>query len=206
MKNKQTRRRSSAALTLLLVAAQAAVAAPAALARYGVAVYSDLCTEAQTGDVGGQRVTLHRYAEGDSVIYEFTAGSLSWPVVATDVSIDDGTGVLTFNVQEVPNGAPRTVIGRFSQRGRTLTLDGGYCVDGSMPMRLTKVTDFSRALPACKACPAPKADAMPAEMPAAPAMPPDPDPAPTLEQEEQREQQRQNPPVPVTPLDLPLSR
>ena len=213
--NKQSLRRCrGVALALLLAAPASALAASAGLPRYGVAVYSDLCQEPETGDIGGQRITLHRYAEGDSVIYEFTAGGLSLPVVATDVLLDDKTGALTFNVQEVPNGAPRTVIGRFAQRGRTLTLAGGYCADGALPMRLAKVSDFGRALPSCKACPpAPQAEP-PADDGAAPAAAPapdDPQAAPTLEQQEQKEQQQQleqrrraspdnGNPAPVTPL------
>ena len=60
------------AALLLAGATGAAVAAkgkkPAGLERYGVAVYSDLCLQKDSGEIGGQRVTLHRFAEADSVI------------------------------------------------------------------------------------------------------------------------------------------
>src|SRR5213595_3982560 len=79
-----------AACTLL--ALTAAIAAPgkrpaggSGLPRYGVMVYSDLCVHGDSGEFGGQRVTLQRFAEADTVIYEYTAGGLSWPLVATDV-------------------------------------------------------------------------------------------------------------------------
>jgi len=140
-------------VSAVLLMSAAAVAGGKGLPRYGVAVYSDLCVESESGDVGGQRISLHRFAEGDSVIYEFTAGGLSTPLVASDVSIDDGTGVLTFTVT-VADNEERTVIGRFARDGRTLTLTGGYdCGDIAVPMRLSKISNFSRPPPACRACP-----------------------------------------------------
>jgi hypothetical protein len=194
----------AAVMYLMPGAAPARAAGPAPLARYGVVVYSDLCVERKSGDIGGQRISLHRFAEDDSVIYEFTAGSLSWPVVATDVVIDDRTGVLTFSVQETPDAPARTVIGRFSERGRTLTLDGGYCADASMPIVLPRVSDFGRALPACQACPAPAPSAVPADSPPAAAQQPaGHDSAPTLEQQELLQQRERNTPVPVSPAAAP---
>lgn len=165
-----------------------------AIPRYGVAVYSDLCLDADSGDIGGQRISLHRYADGDSLFYEYTAGALSQPVVASDIDIDDNRGVLTFNVAG-QDGRERTVVGRFTERGRTLTLDGGYCADASMPMRLSRVSDFSRPLKNCKACPpgqeSPVHDAAAPEpvvaAPPAPAASADDDDGPTLEQQEQRQ-------------------
>lgn len=152
VRHRQVRR---AAFALLLMSGAAlAAAANKGLPRYGVAVYSDLCVEGDSGEIGGQRISLHRFAEGDSVIYEFTAGGLSMPLVASDVSIDDATGVLTFTVA-VSDSEERTIIGRFAKDGRVLTLTGGYCGDAALPMRLNRVGDFSRPLAACRACPAP---------------------------------------------------
>ena len=151
-----------AACTLL--ALTAAIAAPgkrsagprvgSGLPRYGVMVYSDLCVHGDSGEFGGQRVTLQRFAEADSVIYEYTAGGLSWPLVATDVNVDPRGRMMYFTVQE--GEEERTISGRFSPDGETLTLDGGYCDDHSQPMVLGKVRDFSRNAAACKACTAPK--------------------------------------------------
>jgi hypothetical protein len=150
------------ALAALLVTAAALAPAVAGLPRHGVAVYSDLCLEKASGDIGGQRITLHRYAEGDTAIYEFTAGGLSMPVVASDTSIDDKTGVLTFTVA-VADGDERTILGKFSRDGRSLTLTGGYCGAAAYPMRLARVHNFSRPLRDCKPCP----EAPPAPMPPA---------------------------------------
>jgi hypothetical protein len=175
--NKRTWR---AALTLCASMLATASVPAAGLPRHGVAVYSDLCLEKASGDIGGQRITLHRFAEGDTAIYEFTAGGLSMPVVASDTSIDDKTGVLTFTVT-VADGDERTILGKFSRDGRALTLTGGYCGAAAYPMRLSRVSDFSRPLRDCKPCPAQPdtpapdtpADAAPgAPDTAAPAVPP----------------------------------
>lgn len=124
------------------------------LPRHGVMVYSDLCVHEDSGEYGGQRVTLQRFAEADTVVYEYTAGGLSWPLVATDVNVDPRGRMMYFTVQE--GEEERTISGKFSPDGETLTLDGGYCEDHSQPMVLAKVRDFSRTAAACKACPAPK--------------------------------------------------
>jgi hypothetical protein len=117
-------------------------------------VYSDLCVHEGSGEYGGQRITLQRFAEVDTVIYEYTAGGLSWPLVATDVNVDPRGKMMYFTVQE--GEEERTISGKFSPGGDTLTLDGGYCDDQSQPMVLSKVRDFGRAAKACKACPAHK--------------------------------------------------
>lgn len=147
-----------------LVALTAAIAAPGkrisvpravqGLPRHGVVVYSDLCVHEDTGEFGGQRITLQRFAEADSVIYEYTAGGLSWPLVATDVNVDPRGKMMYFTVQE--GEEVRTISGKFSPEGETLTLDGGYCDDQSQPMVLTRIRDFSRNAGPCKRCPSPK--------------------------------------------------
>lgn len=125
------------------------------LPRYGMAVFSDLCVNAENGDFGGQRITVQRFAEVDTVIYEFTAGGLSWPVVASDVNIDPRGKMLYFTVQPEA-GDERTISGKLADNGNTLVLDGGYCGDPALPTKLKKVTDFGRTMGVCKPCPAPK--------------------------------------------------
>lgn len=131
-------------------------AAPAgALPRYGVVVYSDLCIHPDSGEFGGQRITLQRFSEVDTVLYEYTAGGLSWPVVASEVTIDPRGQQLYFTVQP-PDEDERTISGKLADGGKTLVLDGGYCGDAAVPMRLSLVTDFGRKAGVCRACPAPK--------------------------------------------------
>src|SRR5471030_3423386 len=150
------------AVALILLASCAAIAAPhlarapaAGLPRYGMVVYSDLCVNDDSGEFGGQRITLQRFNEVDTVIYEYTAGGLSWPVVASDVTIDPRGRQFYFTVQP-PEEEERTINGRLSDDGKTLVLDGGYCGDEAVPMRLPLVTDFGRKAADCGACPAPK--------------------------------------------------
>ena len=145
----------------ILLASCAVLAAPKAsrkpggLPRYGMVVFSDLCIHPGSGEFGGQRITLQRFAEVDTVLYEYTAGGLSWPVVASDVNIDPRGQQMYFTVQP-PDEELRTIAGKIADGGRTLVLDGGYCGDEAVPMRLPLVTDFSRKAGACRECPAPK--------------------------------------------------
>jgi flagellar basal body rod protein FlgG len=96
---------------------------------------------------------LLRFAEVDTVVYEFTAGSLSWPVLATDVNIDPPMGALYFTVQTA-DGEQRTISGKLSGDRQSLTLAGGYCANAAVPIKLARVTDFGRSLKACTPCPA----------------------------------------------------
>lgn len=148
---------------LILLASCAAIAAPkaarkqpraATLPRYGMVVFSDLCVHPDGGDFGGQRITLQRFAEVDTVLYEYTAGGLSWPLVASDVNIDPRGRQLYFTVQ-LPEEDERTISGKLSEDGQALLLDGSYCED-EVPMRLPLVKDFSRQAGPCRACPSQK--------------------------------------------------
>ncbi len=167
MPGMKTAYRTAGAALLASAALTAAIASPKGgrkpvpegqgFPRYGMAVYSDLCVHPDSGEYGGQRITLQRFAEVDTVIYEYTAGSLSWPVVASEVNVDPRGKMMYFTVQ-LEDEQQRTISGKFSPDGETLTLDGGYCDDQSNPMVLAKVKDFGARLKACKACPAPKAE------------------------------------------------
>ena len=57
-----------------------------------------------------------------------------------------------------PDEEERTISGKIADGGRTLVLDGGYCGDEAVPMRLPLVTDFGRKAGTCKACPEVKKD------------------------------------------------
>jgi hypothetical protein len=124
------------------------------LPRYGVFVYSDLCINPDNGEGGGQRISLLRMREADTVVYEFTAGSLSWPMFATDVNIAPDMRALYFTVHWM-DGEQRTIGARLSADRTRMTLDGGYCAGAALPAVLPRVTDFERALKACTPCPVP---------------------------------------------------
>jgi hypothetical protein len=121
------------------------------VARYGVFVYSDLCVNHANGEGGGQRITLLRTLQSDHVIYEFTAGSLIWPVIASDVNIAPDMGALYFTVQSM-DGEYRTIGGELSGDRASIALGGGYCDGNTVPMVLPRVTDFNRTLQACTPC------------------------------------------------------
>lgn len=151
---------------LALLVSCAAMSAPKAtnkpaggLPRHGMAVYSDLCVNRATGEFGGQRVTVQRFAEVDTVIYEYTAGGLSWPLVAADVQIGPHGEKLVFTVQMEEE--ERTLSGTFADQGNIFVLGGGHCGQPDAPSRLTKVTDFGQVPPPCKPCPAKAAPASP---------------------------------------------
>jgi hypothetical protein len=139
----------------VLAAPKKATRKPGGLPRYGIVVFSDLCIHPDSGEFGGQRITLQRFAEVDTVLYEYTAGGLSWPVVASDVTIDPRGQQFYFTVTP-PDEDERTINGKLADGGKTLVLEGGYCGDEAVPMRLPLVTDFGRKAGACRACPAPK--------------------------------------------------
>jgi len=122
------------------------------LPRYGMLVFSDLCISRQSGEFGGQRITLQRFAEVDTVLYEYTAGGLSWPVVASEVVVDPRGRQFYFTVQP-PDEEARTIRGTLSDDGKFLRLDDNYCSDPAVPMRLARVSDFGRQAGACRACP-----------------------------------------------------
>jgi hypothetical protein len=157
---KMTRRAVVAGAILLvscavLAAAPKSAKKPGTLPRYGMQVYSDLCIHPDSGEFGGQRITLQRFAEVDTILYEYTAGGLSWPVVASDVTIDPRGQQFYFTVQP-PDEDERTINAKVVDSGKAILLDGGYCGDEALPMRLPLVTDFGRKAGNCRACPAPK--------------------------------------------------
>ncbi|MBY0241528.1 MAG: hypothetical protein K2X55_19670 [Burkholderiaceae bacterium] len=155
---------------IILAVSCAAVAAPKKPGppRYGMAVYSDLCIHQQSGEFGGRRVTVQRFAEVDTVIYEYTAGGLSWPIVADDVQIGPHGDKIIFTLQL--EGEEKTLSGTLVEQGAALVLDGGHCGQPDTPARLNKVRDFGRNPPACKTCPLRK-DVPPPEAPQSPQSP-----------------------------------
>lgn len=157
--------------------ASKSAAEPSGFPRYGMAVYSDLCLQKDSGEFGGQRITVQRFAEVDTVIYEYTAGGLSWPIVADDVQISPRGDKMIFTLQM--EGEEKTLSGTFKDNGDTFVLDGGYCGQADVPAPLRKVQDFGRNPPPCKPCPAvkaapkgaPKGAEPPSSPPAEPAAP-----------------------------------
>ena len=54
----------------------------------------------------------------------------------------------------IADSEERTIVGKFSKDGQTLTLEGDYCGGNvRMPMKLSRVRDFGRPLKNCTPCP-----------------------------------------------------
>lgn len=127
-----------------------APAAAKGLPRYGVFVYSNFCVSHQSGDLYGDRITLRKFADGDSLIYEYTDGS-THALVANAVTLDPGAGTLRFEVSG-PGVEKAIVSAQFSRDGRHLT-EQGMPFRGDTTLTLTRMADFGAAIPECKLLP-----------------------------------------------------
>ena len=119
---------------------------------YGVFVYSNLCIEDQSGDAAGTRITLHHFVEGESVVYEYSDGALSLPVLAEEVKIDDRLKLLTFRISK-SGQSPEFIVGELSSNGDVMTLKGDWCRKRNARISLRLVSDFSRPMKRCAPCP-----------------------------------------------------
>jgi hypothetical protein len=70
----------------------------AELERYGTFVYSSLCLESESGDIGGFRTKLMRSAREDSLFFEWSEGPLYGPMLASKLIIDPKTSRITFTI------------------------------------------------------------------------------------------------------------
>jgi hypothetical protein len=111
--------------------------------RYGAVVYSDLCYDKPSDDMGGTRITLLRFGYGDKIVYESTEGAVTWPVFAADAKVDAKTAALSFEVKT--NEETLTFQGTFNDHALTGTLSGR-----SQPLRLRRIVDLGQPVPKCK--------------------------------------------------------
>lgn len=123
------------------------VSAAQGLPRYGAFVYSNFCVSPMSGDLGGDRMTLIRLADGDTLVYEYTDGS-THALVATELKLDATSATLRFDVK-VQGAATSTVSGNFSADGRRLTVHG-LPFRGENNYTLLRVTDFAAPVAQCK--------------------------------------------------------
>jgi len=136
-------------LVRALLGCAVAVTAPAGPAdaksspRYGALVYSDLCYDPPTDDMGGTRITLLRFGYGDKIVYENTEGAVTWPVFAADAKVDAKTAALSFEVKT--SEETLTFKGTFDDHVLTGTLSGR-----SQPLRLRRIADLGQPVPKCK--------------------------------------------------------
>ena len=110
--------------------------------------YSNLCTQQESGDTVGLRITLDR--EAGQVIYEFTEGALMEPAKTTKVAFERKTNALFFRA--------RTPSGTASFRGHATpsSLDGmfrsGLGTGTAAALRLPSVKEHRRVdqIPTCR--------------------------------------------------------
>jgi hypothetical protein len=116
--------------------------------RYGLFVYSNFCISPMSGDLAGDRITLHRFVDGDTLIYEYTDGS-THAVVARKVGLDAKPVFLQFEVHG-EGDLNALVSGKFSPDGSILTVSG-LLFHESETFVLKRVMDFAAPLVDCKA-------------------------------------------------------
>lgn len=117
------------------------------LSRYGVFVYSNFCISPMSGDLGGNRITLIRLADGDTLVYEYTDGS-THALIASELALGGNSETLRFEVN-VSGTAKSTVSGNFSADGRSLTVQG-LPFQGENKYTLLQVMDFAEPVAECK--------------------------------------------------------
>jgi hypothetical protein len=120
------------------------------LPRYGVFVFSNFCVSPMSGDLGGDRITLLRFADGDKLVYEYTDGS-THAVIANGLTLDARSETLRFEI-DVQGESKSTVSGKFSRDARNLTLRG-LPFRGEKKYTLVRETDFAPHLKECKPLP-----------------------------------------------------
>ena len=128
------------AVAVMALAAPADAKSPP---RYGALVYSDLCFDPPSDDMGGTRITLLRFGYGDKIVYETTEGAVTWPVFAADAKVDTKTAALSFEVKT--NEETLTFQGTFDDHKLTGTLSGRR-----QPLRLRRIVDLGQPVPKCK--------------------------------------------------------
>jgi hypothetical protein len=132
---------AAALIPLALALAVPAKAAP--LPRYGVFVYRNFCTEAESGDAGGIGLTVIRSYEGDAALFEYSEGAIAWPLLAAPPLTIDKAGRLKARFGTYDVEADLTA------EAAVVTVDHDASV--APRTRLPRVTDLGGKIPACKA-------------------------------------------------------
>ncbi|HWC63423.1 MAG TPA: hypothetical protein VG501_07360 [Rhizomicrobium sp.] len=136
-----------------------AAAAPEAsggkLSRYGIFVYSSICTQA--GNATGNHVVLIRDGDRDILYWYWSEGAMKGPAQASPLAIDDKTGRIKFSVDTgSPEGAAKSekavlasYQGSISDDAITLTSAGTPPVNTAQAVTIPRVKDFSKKTGPC---------------------------------------------------------
>jgi hypothetical protein len=117
------------------------------LPHYGVLVYSSFCVAPMSGDLLGDRITLHRFPDGDTLIYEYTDGS-THALIAHDLTLDTTAGTLHFAV-DPHNEATSTITGAISRDGNRVTVQG-LPFRGELVQTLVRVNNVAAPIRRCR--------------------------------------------------------
>ena len=141
--------RPAAACIAMALSSAATSVALAASERHR-AIFSSLCTEAESGDTAGYQIVVDRSASPPSISFDWSEGGLMEPVIASKASYDRRSGAVRFRADA--NGRPVSFMGRISGPQLTGTLiwinnPGDLPRRERVRMRLVKKPDLQ---PACK--------------------------------------------------------
>lgn len=114
--------------------------------QYGVFVYSNFCRSEMSGDLYGNRITILKVIDGDTVVFEYTDGS-THAVIANNLSFEEMTGKISFEVR-VDKDLHSIIVGNFSADRENLRITGAP-FDEDLNFDLKKIHDFKAPYPFC---------------------------------------------------------
>jgi hypothetical protein len=143
------------ALVVLTGASEAAK-----LPRYGIFVYSSVCTQAPSGSTTGNHVVLIREGNGDVLYWYWPEGPMEKPAQAHPLAIDDKTGAIHFSVDQASQASEEGAGKQSANPSVALTYQGTINEDAitlnpgdGKSQVIPRVTDFSKKTAPCKAPP-----------------------------------------------------
>ena len=113
--------------------------------------FSDLCTEAQSGDTAGRFVQLNLSSGAAAITYGYTEGALIAPVHGRHVRFRAATGALSFDVR---TWTALRFQGRITPKGLVGRLQSARSARPQF-VRLTRVPGLADRLPPCSPRPQP---------------------------------------------------
>lgn len=129
-----------AVVPAILTSSVTNVASAANLPRYGIFMYSNLCSEKESGDIAGYRALLIRDGDGDRLFWEWGGeGPLEGPAQARLLKI--GSDTFEFAVPQSEGDIYKIFNGTI--------YDQGMYFGSGVHISLPRVTDFSAKMPEC---------------------------------------------------------
>jgi hypothetical protein len=138
-----------------------AAAPPSAkLPRYGIFIYSSICTEA--GNTAGNHVVLIRDGDRDILYWYWSEGAMKGPAEAKPLAIDDKTGAIKFSVDtaapldDSAKAAPAKPAPALAEKPSLANYQGSITEDAitlvqdtAQAITIPRVKDFSKKAGPC---------------------------------------------------------